>query len=304
MKRLFPALLLALGLILALGINDGISRAADPPPRASTQPQEDTFQYNGQSLDIYNPHSGPLRAIGDWRYRFGRNPACVGDIFPALRQAMDDLTANFAIRFIEDNLNGNLMYANCGPAFRALVGGGIIACLCRGYPGNVTIDFSTDMADFFEVSQLSIALHELFHGMATWHEQYTLGTFAPSQDVTVMNTGPLSRHRIGQSERERWWRTMGSPELKELGYAYSGAWYVWACQFDAKATRLSVLVDRHDGRGIVWTGVASLIIKNSQGCMGIGIEQDLDIAIGAEYYLKQENPSSWRVSLNEARVPY
>ncbi len=117
-----------------------------------------------------------------------------------------------------------------------------------------------------------------------------------------MNTGPLSRHDLGVDEDARWWRTMGGVELSVTGYGFNGAWYIFACQFDSNAMRLSILVDRHDGRGRVWAGVFPEIRKDSNGCMGVGLADGLTITAGFDYFAKQESPSSFAVSYNEACV--
>lgn len=279
-------------------------RAADPPP-ATFPPQEnsDTFMYAGASLDRYNPFSGPLRETGVWLWRFERNPACAGNVEQYVRLAIQDLGNTYAINFIEDP-NGHLIYQNCGPSLAARCGATNINCLGRGYPYDVTIDLSSDLAGYFEVSSVSIVEHEMLHAMATYNEQYKLdGSFSPSSDITVMNTGPMSRHYQQQADRERWWRVMGSPMLRTLGYDFNGAWYVYACNFDANATRLSVLVDLHDGNGIVWAGVIKPVKPDANGCMGIGVAEGLRIVVGADYYLKAENAVSWKVSRNETKVP-
>lgn len=281
------------------------ARAADPPA-AQFPPQEnsDTFMYAGASLDRYNPFSGPLRETGVWRWRFDKNPACIGDVRRYVDLALQDLGNTYAINFIEDPLNGHLIYQNCGPSLAARCGATNINCLGRGYPYDMTIDLSSDLASYFEISSVAVVEHEMLHAMATWNEQYKMdGSFSPSSDITVMNTGPLSRHYQQQADRERWWRTMGSPALRTLGYGFNGAWYVYACNFDANATRLSVLVDLHDGNGIVWSGVIKPVKADANGCMGIGEAEGLRIVVGAEYFLKSENAVSWKVSRNETKVP-
>lgn len=280
-------------------------RAADAPD-AQFPPQQnpDQFMYSGASLDRYNTHSQALRETGVWTWRYDKNPACLGDVRRYVDLAIADLGSTYGITFIEDSNSAHLIYQNCGPSLASRCGATNINCLGRGYPYDVTIDLSSDLATYFDVSSVAVVEHELLHAMATYNEQYKLdGSFSPSQDVTVMNTGPLSRHYQQQADRERWWRTMGSPALRTLGYGFNGAWYVYACGFDANATRLSVLVDKHDGKGIVWSGVLRPIVKDANGCMGVGVREGLNIIVGAEYYLKQENAAGWKVSLNEAKVP-
>lgn len=287
----------------------GVIGAADPPPVSSTQPNPDTFQYQGESLAKYSADSKALRETGVWRWRFVPVSGCPSEsIRPQVTAAINQMRTRWSIDVIEapaTDTTAHAVYATCGSSFAAVCGGPpVIGCLGRGYPYNNDVDISTDMASFFDVSQRSITLHEVAgHAAGVWNEQYIARTFAASSDVTIMNTGPNSRHDLGPEEDARWWRTMGSPMLKTLGYGNNGAWYVWACNFHENATRLAVLVDLKDGQGVRWTGVTRPIVKDANGCMGIGVPEGLRIVIGAEYMLKQENPGSWRVSLNETRVP-
>lgn len=302
-------------LLVLLLLGHGQISAADPPPVASTQPNPDLFQYQGQSLQKYSADNAQLKRDGVWRWRFVSVPGCNSEsIRPAVVAGFSQMS-RYGMTMIQadGDPTAHAVYATCGSQFAAVCGGPpVIGCLGRGFPYNNDIDISTDMAAFYDVSQRAIALHELHHATFVWNEQYRLdGSFGSSNDVTIMNTGPLSRHDLGLAEDARVWRTMGSPELKRdsTGYAFSGAWYVWACNFDANATRLAVLVDRHDGNGIIWSGVSRAIPTDSSGrkgdangCLGVGVYEGLNIVPGHVYYLKQESPSSFRVSFNEACV--
>lgn len=298
-------------LVLVLGISLGwhVSGvlAADPPPVASTQQNPDLFQYQGQSLQKFSTDNAALKQTGIWRWQFVPVQGCDSEsIRAAVTQGINE-ASRMGVTVLEapGDPSAHAVYGNCGVSFAAHCGGPpVIGCLGRGFPYNNDVDISTDMAAYYDLSQRAIAMHEVIgHAMAVWNEQYKLdGTFGASNDVTIMNTGPNSRHDLGPNEDARWWRTMGSPELKVTGYAFSGAWYVWACGFDSNATRLSVLVDRHDGRGVVWAGVVRELTPDRNGCMGLGVQEGLNIVVGQPIYLKQENPASWRVSQNEVRV--
>ncbi len=296
--------------LLILILLQGVSYAANPPAVPATTQNPEVFQYQGQALcNVANClDSKTLKLTGQWRWRFVSVPGCNSEsIRPAIVAGFSQMSRyGMTITQADGDPTAHAVYASCGSAFAAVCGGPpVIGCLGRGYPYNNDIDISTDMAAFFDVSQRAIANHELHHATFVWNEQYKLdGSFGSSNDVSIMNTGPLSRHDLGPVEDDRTWRTFGSPELqrRDTGYAFSGAWYIWACNFDANANRLSVLVNRNDGAGVVWAGVAVALVKDSNGCQGVGVSQGLNIIPGQVYYLKQENPASYRVSLNEACV--
>lgn len=290
---------LALTLFVLIVFAAGRSEASDPPqPQYPPQQNEDTFQYGGASLDRYNPFSGPLRQTGEWRWRFDRNPACAGNVEQYVRLALADLGNTYAINFIEDSLNGHLIYQNCGPSLSARCGATNINCLGRGYPYDVDIDLSSDLASYYEVSSVAVVEHEMLHAMATYNEQYMLdGSFSPSQDITVMNTGPLSRHYQQQADRERWNRTMGPRTVKLYGTdANAGGPYVFWCQLDPIATRVAILYD--DGQGPYWSGIHALPKADANGCQGQFVER----RPGRKCGLKAETSVSWRTSDTTAWV--
>jgi hypothetical protein len=293
--------------LIAFTLQSGVLAAN--PPQAQYPPQEnpDLFQYNGQSLQSYSKDNATLKSTGEWVWRFVDVPGCASESIHSAVSAGFAQYARYGMQIREDPNAGNahLVYGNCGASFAAICGGPpVIGCLGRGFPYDNTIDISTDMAAYYDVSQRAIANHELAHATFVWNEQYKLnGSFGSSDDVTIMNTGPNSRHDLGPDEDARVWRTDGSPELKQRGYGFNGAWYVWGCNFDANATRLSVLVDYKDGRGIQWAGVIKPVNPDKNGCMGVGAAEGLNIQVGAVYYLKQENPASYLVSKNEVVVP-
>ena len=315
MKLLYPAVLF-LGLLLGL-CGSGLTPlgANNPPPPLAGQPNPDLFQYQGQSLAQYSTDNANLKRTGQWVWRFVDVKGCNSEsIRKAVTDGINEAHTAYALDIVErdGDATAHAVYGNCGSSFAAICGGPpVIGCLGRGFPYVNDVDISTDMAAYYDVSQRAIAMHEIIgHAMSVWNEQYLLdGSFSNSNDVTIMNTGPLSRHDIVNpdgtpvsAEAARWWRTNGSPELTDTGYGYYGQWYIWACGFDFNATRVSVLVDYHDGAGLQWSGVIKPVVKDGNGCMGIGPDDGLNIVVGAAYYEKQENPSSWRVSYNEACV--
>lgn len=316
MFKFLAPLVLALGLAVGLAGSSLTSASNPPAPQVGVlQPNPDLFQYQGQSLQAYSTDNAALKQTGQWVWRFVDVKGCTSEsIRQTVTDGINEAATAYGINIVErdDLVSSHAVYGNCGSTFASICGGPpVIGCLGRGFPYVNDVDISTDMAAYYDVSQRSIAMHEVIgHAMAVWNEQYLLdGTFGNSQDVTIMNTGPNSRHDIvdgngvpAPAEANRWWRTMGSPELTTTGYANNGAWYTYACGFDANATRVSVLVNRHDGKGLVWAGTIKQLVADKNGCMGIGPVDGLNITAGYAYYLKQENPSSWKVSLNETCV--
>lgn len=329
-KNLIAALVFGIGIAIGVGAYavtvPPLAQAADPPAEscevgcrltAGPQRNPDLFMYQGESLQKFSKDNLNLKDSGVWRWRFVPVAGCDSySIYPAVRDALRQ-PARFGVDIAEapDDLNAHKVYGNCGSSFKSICGGPpVIGCLGRGFPSVNDVDLSTDMAAFYDASQRAIACHEVCgHAMAVWNEQYRLdGSFASSNDVTIMNTGPLSRHDLGSAEDARWWRTMGSPEVPTLGYGFNGAWFVYACGFDANARRLSVLVspDR-DPAHARWAGVIVPIRRDinpnggdRNGCVGVGTAEGLNIVVGQEYFLKQENPASYLASHNEKRVPY
>jgi len=280
-------------------------RAADAP-QATFPPQEreDQFQYAGQSLDVYNSFSAKLRETGVWLWRFEKDSTCIGDVRPYVVTALQNFGDATGIAFIEDNVSGNVIRQSCGPKLAAKCGATNINCLPDSYPYSVAIWLSSDLANYFSVTSVSIVLHEMLHATCTFNEQYRRtadGGFAASEDLTVMNVGPLSRHFWGSEETKRWWRTCGNGELDIFGSGRNASgFYLYGCRFEPTATRLSLLYD--DGNGAYWSGIIKPIRADANGCMGLGQFEGLEAVPGRCYWLKQENAAGWKVSLNEVKV--
>lgn len=294
------------GLGLGFRLSTEISFAGNPPPVASTQQNPDLFQYQGKSLQGYSDDNAALKRDGVWRWRFVAVPGCNSEsIRPAVTAGIGQ-ASRMGVQVIEADLDptAHAVYATCGVEFASKCGGPpVIGCLGRGFPYNNDVDISTDMSAYFDVSQRAIAMHEVIgHAMGVWNEQYRLdGSFGSSNDVTIMNTGPLSRHDLGPDEDARWWRTMGSPMLKTGGSGRNGAGaFTYACYFDDNATRVSVLYD--DGAGVYWSGVIRPLAPDRNGCQGIGEVEGIVPKAGRCILWKQESPASWRVSFNETKV--
>ena len=169
-------------------------------------------------------------------------------------------------------------------------GAGVAACLCRGYPFNVQIDFSNVVATYLYVTRVSIMLHEILHAILVWHEQYQLGTFAATPGHRdFMNTGPESRHYFEYVEIERWKRTAYPPRLARAEVSF-----VWGALFYARpaanATRVAILIDR--GQGWEWAGYYGPV--SGSGCDATVCAAFLPQERGVLVAVVAENELSWK----------
>ena len=236
---------LVVGLLIgfSIGVFAGRAHAAIPPP--PEQPHTDIFEVAGwpaPALQALNPISTKLRAgtrVVTFRYQVMAGCAD-GNMRQTLGAAMA-LSEFLGLGFQEVSTGYDLtIRANCGTGFTNVCGPAAIACLGRGFPYVNDIDASTQMAAFFDVSQISIWLHELLgHALATWHEQYCLGTetsghcagraqfSAAPNFVSFMNTGPDSRLIWPQNDVDRWERSMyvlPAPDCSGPTDVYGNVW--------------------------------------------------------------------------------
>lgn len=276
---------------------------AENPIPAKFPPQEnlDQFQYQGQSLDKYNKFSAELRQTGIWQWRWEKNPQCSGDLKPLFLQALDDLRKNFPIQFIETPASPHFVRQSCGQELINKCGSELINCLPDSYPYSMNIYLASVSLTYQSITAISISLHEMFHAMCTWGEQYRRtsdGGFAASQDVTVMNVGPLSRHLITVEEINRWNRTCGTTELLEVGQGSFGLdyQYVFFCKgIPERATRVSVLYSDDGGATKYWSGHFAQPGVDANNCRGVQVW----VIPGRLVYLKAENAVSWQTLKTE-----
>lgn len=293
--------------------------ADNPPPArlcslgyaAPCQANVDLFQYNGKDLDLSatNPVKQKAMTTGQVKWAYKVESGCIeGGISRNIGAAMGDLWYNTGVAsvYVTDGTQDLTIHINCGTSFAAICGGGsVIGCLGRGFPYNLDIDLSDGMADFYDLSQISIVCHEYCgHALVTWNEQYLLnGNFSANPGwVDVMNTGIDSRHYLAGIELARWQRTMGTPELTTYGSGANGSgFYLYACNIDQKATRLSILYS--DGNGpLYWSGVLAPVKRDANGCQGIGELEGIQVQGDRHYWLKQENLASLWTNHNEVMV--
>lgn len=246
-------ILLAVGVLLFLATMSIRFAVADPAPQRASQPHSDQFMYNGGSLDAYNPLSEHIRSTGEFRWAYERVAGCsdVG-MSQAIEWAMDNVYQEVGVQggYAGPGTPKDLtIRTNCGTGFAAVCGSGAAACLGRGFPYVLDIDFSSDVGTYYDVSKMSVVLHELFgHALATINEQYCLGTDVGKISgctswgspvpawVDVMNTGVNSRHFIADIELERWGRVNGAGAPASYGVNLRDG-YFWFCGLpDDRAT--------------------------------------------------------------------
>lgn len=234
-----------LAIIIGIFIGLGAWTAfADPPAPVYNQPLPEQFTVSPYgNLDQYNPVSKKVRAQGAIKWTYIVNPGCSGGdtIKYSIDQAMGNIYANTGVYTlnVSDGSQDLTLYDDCGLTFANKCGGPpVIACLGDGFPYNLDIRFSQDMATFYDISEQSIVLHELFgHAFATWNEGYCTGYNQPVQGctgqfaaipnfVSIMNTGVDSRHLLGDQELGQWGRTQGSGRASVDG---RGDGYIYLC---------------------------------------------------------------------------
>lgn len=315
LRRLALAVVLV-ALPLCVSPDFATADPGQPPPPAPMdprQPNPDIYTCCGLGeIDYLNSVENRMLDVGEVDWYYVTQPGCEGlDI--GLREyiitAQARWTAEIGVKFNERRSSTASAYVgNCGPQWKALCPGAV-GCLAHSWPYNGQIDFDapTMLGYAFPESIIAVIVHEICHQIATCEEQYAKqnGIACVPGWRDFMNCGPDSRHGFEFTEKERMKRILYPVRLasSSTGYGFNGAWYVWACGFDRHARRLSVLVDRHDGRGVVWAGVYPKIVPDAaNGCMGVGPPEGLRIEVGATYLLKQETILSAPKWFNETCV--
>lgn len=210
MHRLQSALVLVAG--LTLGVCATLLTAAADSPVGNPDIYEVLPEWPSPRLQTLNPLTARLKGGGRTiTFAYEVSQGCSsGNMRQTLQRAMDESQRVIGVRFIENATPDLTIFASCGVLFTNKCDGAT-ACLPDNWPYKSNIYANTIMASFFEVSQVSIWLHELSgHALATWNEQYQLGGgFQPTPShVTFMNVGPDSRVIWAQKDVDRWERTM------------------------------------------------------------------------------------------------
>lgn len=165
-------------------------------------------------LSSLNPITNKLRAGGrtvtfSYQVVSGCND---GNMYSTLRTALDSTSRVEGVTFVQVTSNADVsVRATCGvDAANAGITGSVIADLYPSWPYVSTINATTTMATFYDLSQVAIWEHEFAgHAMLTWNEQYQLnGSFGSTPGlVDFMNTGPDSRYDWPQNDIDRVERT-------------------------------------------------------------------------------------------------
>jgi hypothetical protein len=186
------------------------------------QPHHDIFQVSGiTNLQVLNPTNQKVIRREPIRYGLVTMPGCIpGSIPQDLDRATQELV-KAEIQLTRSTTQTDFtIRINCGNDHIRICGSINIFCLGRGFPQSCDIDLSDILSNWQELTRLSILLHELMHCLATWNEQYCLGTevtgpcaglarFTSTPNWSdIMNTGPLSRHGLDPLELERVGRTL------------------------------------------------------------------------------------------------
>lgn len=272
---------------------------ADPPAICCNQPSTDQFEVAPYgNLDPLNPLSKKVRETGAVVWAYLVMPGCNANsgsvLGSTIGAAMGDIYYETGVifQYVTGGPSDLTIRTNCGSSFSAVCGNGAAACLGRQFPYVLDIDFSQDVASYFDVSRISVVLHELFgHALATWNEGYCTGAnaslgcnarFDPVPNyVDVMNTGVNSRHYLGTSELARWGRTMGSPAPASYGV---GNGYVWFCGVSSRAVYVDLFgAGPADYRYIGTVPLSNLQINN--GCYGLA----------TAFYIRQDECAAIRI---------
>lgn len=259
---------------------------------------------------------------GEWRWSYEQR-CNQGDIRADVAGAFSDTETRYSIRSTQLtpsnaplNIQNNV--STCGADFTGRCGAGF-AVACVGADGArfpVNCDAYYDgpyMATFWSFeSRKSVVKHEYTHCRDGRAEGYcdiqesrapcnTGVTCQPSP--TIMGCGPNHPLDYSSYDDAAFRLRHYPPKLTSLGYGFNGSWYTYACGLnDPKyemVTHIAVLANFF-GPTIQWTGVTIEIPYNSttgkrgdsNGCIGIGPREGLDIIIGARYFLLPENKLS------------
>lgn len=255
---------------------------ADPPPICCNQPGPDQFTIAPYgNLDQYNPLSKKVRQTGVVRWAYQVVSGCSDGMGPVIGRAMGNIYDETGTVFIYVNDGSAVdltIRANCGVNLYSICGQVTgVNCLGRGFPSDLDIDLNTDILSYYDQSQVAVVLHELWgHALQTADEGYCKGVNNPSGCsaqfaavpgyVSVMNTGPDSRHYLSTLEFGMWGRTNGVPAPTRVG---RGDGFVYFCGVVDRALYVDLFGSTLTSYRYVGTIFLSQLAKGSDGCYGL-----------------------------------
>lgn len=209
--HVYRAIIFAFIVFAAISFIDDTAYSADPP--LSNQPNPDVFP----CCAGLGPAYAELFNSTTVRWNYNKNNLCAGSLLNETIEALDRLSQLTGWLVQYDSSAPMMIYLNCGTNWAAVSGGGtgVAACLCRGYPYNVTIDVNDVVTTYFRDTRVSILLHEIMHAILLWNEQYCYisgrnytgcsysNIIANTGWHDFMNTGPDSRHYFEYIEIQR-----------------------------------------------------------------------------------------------------
>lgn len=195
-----------------------------PQAPSVNQPHPDIFPCgNNCNMQLLNPLTVKAKALRTANYRLVTQPSCISGTIPQdMARLEQHMMEEVAFRLVRNDVGYDFtVRINCGNDHIRICGSIYIFCLGRGFPYNPDVDLSDILSSYQVETRLSIPLHEVAgHAIATWNEQYCLGSegsgvcagqpqFNPAPNwPDFMNTGVLSRHGFTDLEKDRWARTM------------------------------------------------------------------------------------------------
>lgn len=261
---------------------------ADPPPAAWNQPRPDIFPSGvaaHPSLDYYSTLDDKVETQATVLWAFDVQSGCSSVGLPgaqgALALMMADLysNTNTASIYVASSDRPDLtIKIRCGATAAAEgVSGGVVGCLCYGFPYTNDIAINDVITTYPQVTQVSILCHEYCgHALSVWNEEYCpgydaslgcTGLFAAVPNwVDIMNTGPDSRHYWGPTEIARWGRTHGSGAPASYG---KGDGFIWFCGVSAKAQNVALYGGDAAGNYRYIGSVPLSSLKATNGCYGV-----------------------------------
>lgn len=291
--------------VLFLGLVLGILYIHTLP--ASGHHQGDFFPIDKQyyKLELKAETSGQWF----WSYEERCNQ---GNVRDAVTQAFADTEVRYGVRSTQSTIiNQPLVVQNnvstCGADFTGRCGAGF-AVACVGADGArfpVNCDAYYDgpyMATFVSLaSKMSVVKHEYTHCRDGRAEGYcdVQESSAPCNTGTIcqpspsiMGCGPNHPLDYSSYDDSAFKVRHYPPKLPFAKWGWNGQWFAFSCNFSINTTRVALLVD--EGTGIHWAGITKDLVKDNNGCMGIG---PYDLAgfqwnTSAKYYLLPENALS------------